>query len=101
MVLPVSIFTGTSTAIGITQRRRNGKPKNHTEFTVDRCKPDVPNFRVDRGQLRTFAQNNRVCVIRHEQEAHGLFRTNLYISMASSEWMLQHKCQVDVQSCTG
>jgi hypothetical protein len=103
MVFPVSVFTTIYTGIGITQRRKNGRPKNHTESTIFRCKPDMRTFRFDRRQfLRTFAQDNRICVIhRQEQEVHGLFRTNLYKTMASSEWMLQHECRVDVQSCTG
>jgi hypothetical protein len=104
MVLPVSVFTTTYTTIGITQRLRNGKPKNHTESTVFRCNPDMRTFRVDRRQLLgTFAQNNRICAIhRHEQEVvHGPFRTNLYKTMVSSEWMLPRESRVDVQSCTG
>ena len=103
VVLPVRVFTTIYTEIGITQRRKNGRPKNHTESTVFRCKPDMRTIRFDRRQLlRTFVQDNKICVIhRQEQEVHGLFRTNLYNTIVSSEWMFQHECQVGVQSCTG
>ena len=103
MILPVSVCNTIYTEIGITQRQKNGTLKCHTESTVFRCKPDMRTFRFGCRQLfRTFAQDNRICVIHHqEQEIHGLFRTNLYKTMVSFEWMLQHECQVDVQSCTG
>ena len=103
MVLPANVFTTIYTEIGITQRRENGRFKNHTESTVFRCKPDMRTFRFGRRQLlRTFEQDNRICAIhREEGEVHGLFRTNLYKNMVSSEWKLQHECRVDVQSCTG
>ena len=73
MVLPVSVFTTIYTEIGTDQRWENGMPRNRTESTVFRCKPDLRTFRVDRRQLLgTFEQNNRICAIhRHEQEVHG------------------------------
>jgi hypothetical protein len=103
VVLPVSLFTTIYTEIKITQRRKNEKPKNHTESTIFRCKPDMRSFRVDRGQLLgTFAQDNRICAThRREQEEYGPLKTYLYKTFVSSEWMLQYECRVDVLSCTG
>jgi hypothetical protein len=81
IVLPVSVFTKICTAIGITQRRRKEKPKNHTAsgIAVFRCKLDMGTFRVDRRhRLWTFAQNNRICAIhRQEQDVDGSIRTDL------------------------
>ena len=62
MILPVSDSTTIYTEIKITQKRENGRPKNHTESTIFRCKPDMRTFRFDRRQLlRTFAQDNKIC----------------------------------------